>query len=69
MSDAFNEFFPIIRSNLAKSMSQVEPILDIKNATISLHFFNCFFFQEVISVITNLKPKKPNSSRFASISV
>ena len=49
-------------------MSQVEPILDIKNATISLHFFNCFF-QELISVITNLKPKKPNSSHFASISV
>ena len=68
VSDAFNEFFSTIRFNLAKSMSQVEPILDIKNATIALHFFNCFF-PEVISVLTNLKPKKPNSSRFASISV
>ena len=68
MSGAFNELFSTIRSNLAKSISQVEPILDIENGTKSLHFFNCFF-QAVSSVITNLKPKKHNSARFASISV
>ena len=68
MSDAINEFVSTIKSNLAKSISQVEPIVDIENATKSLHFFNCFF-QAVSSVITNLKPKKHNSSRFASISV